>query len=59
MEEQAVKNKKSSQRNTQIKVVTSWQHTQELSPAFRRLMRLLLERSPQLSNRKGVSDEDR
>ncbi len=43
MEEQAIKSKKSSQRDSQIKVVTRWQHTQEPSPAFRRLTVLLLE----------------
>ncbi len=32
-----------SQKDIQIRVVTNWQHTQELSPAFRRLMVLLLE----------------
>lgn len=41
--EKAVKNKKSSQRNTQIKVVTSWQHTQEPNLSFKRLMMLLLK----------------
>ena len=27
---------------TQIKIVTNWQHTEEISMAFRRLMALLL-----------------
>ena len=54
MERQRAKN---NTRRSQIEVVTDWQHTQELTPAFRRLMRLLLEPSPQLNNKKGVSDE--
>jgi len=51
--------KSKSQRNSQIKkVVTRWDYTEEVSPAFRRLMlRLLLEPSPQLNNKKGMSDE--
>jgi len=31
-----------SQRHSQIKVATIWQPTQEVSPAFKRLMQLLL-----------------
>jgi hypothetical protein len=36
-------NSNKSQRDSQIKVVTNWQHTQEANPAFRRLMLLLLQ----------------
>ena len=51
--------KKSSQRDSQIQVVTNWHYTEQVSPAFRRLiMRLLLEPSPQPNNKKGVSDEN-
>ena len=32
-----------NQRDSQIKVVTNWQHTEEVSPALKRLMMLLLE----------------
>ncbi len=42
MEEQRVKSKRSSQRDSRIRVVTNWQHTQEVSPAMRRLLMLLL-----------------
>ena len=39
-----VRSKRSkSQRDSQIKVVTDWKYTQEISPAFRRLMMLLLK----------------
>jgi len=42
MERQSIKyTTRKSQRN--IQVVANWQHTQELTPAFRRLMVLLLE----------------
>ena len=36
-----------------MKLEVNWQHTKELTPAFRRLMRILLEPSPQLNNKKG------
>lgn len=32
-----------NQRNNQIRVITSWQYVREPSPAFRRLMMLLLK----------------
>ena len=32
-----------SQRNSKITVITNWQHAQEVPPAFKRLMALLLE----------------
>ena len=32
-----------SQRNSRIVVITNWQHAQEVPPAFKRLMVLLLE----------------
>ena len=34
---------KSKTGKCQIKVVASWQHTQEVSPAFKRLMMCLLQ----------------
>ena len=44
MEGQTVKNNtRKSQKDSQIKVTTSWQHAQEPSAAFRQLMVLLLE----------------
>lgn len=42
MEEGTVKSKGSSQRDSQVRVV--WRYTNEVSPSWRRLMRLLLER---------------
>lgn len=56
MERQGAKN---NTRKSQIEVVADWQHTQELAPAFRRLMRLLLKPSPQLNNGKAVNNENR
>ena len=42
------------QRGKEIKVVTNWQRTEEIPPAFKRLMALLLE------NKEGKrSDEQR
>lgn len=32
-----------SQRDSQIKLITSWHYTGQVSPAFCRLMRVLLE----------------
>ena len=43
MERQTVKSKKGSQRDKPIKVSTNWRHTDEASPAFKRLMMLLLK----------------
>lgn len=44
MEGQRVKNNThKSQRDSKIKLITSWQHTEEVPPAFKRLMMLLLE----------------
>lgn len=58
MERRAIKNTPKSHKNSQIEVVTNWQHTGQVSPQFRRLMlRLLLEPSSQLNNKKGMSDE--
>jgi hypothetical protein len=43
MRQRTVKNNtRKSQRDSQIEVVTSWQHTEEVPPAFKRLMMLLL-----------------
>ena len=55
MEEQTVKSKKNSQRDSQIKVVTNWQHTDEVSPAFKRLMMLLLS---DRSEKSGVKKQE-
>lgn len=43
----------------QIKVLNNWMHTEKVSPAFRRLMVLLLNPRPETSDKRGVSDEDR
>ena len=40
---QRVHNNK-NQRNSQIKVVTRWDYTEEVPPAFKRLMSLLLQK---------------
>ena len=33
-----------NQRDSQIKMVTNWQYTEEVSPTFKRLMSLLLQK---------------
>jgi hypothetical protein len=38
-----VNNTLKSQKHSQVEVVIDWQHTQEITPAFRRLMMRLLE----------------
>ena len=43
MERERVKNTPKSLKLSQIEVVTNWRHTDEASPAFRRLIALLLE----------------
>lgn len=43
-----------SQRNTQIKVITNWQHG-EPSPAFKRLMSLLLQKGNE--RKREVNDD--
>ena len=43
-------------RGNQVRVVTNWQHTQELTPAFRRLMVLLLE-TKHCKEDRGVRDK--
>lgn len=53
-------NPSKSQRDSQIKVfvVSEWRYTKEPSPAFSRLMSLLLLKPrPETSDKKGVSDE--
>ena len=61
MESRKGKLRSKSQRNSQIKVVTSWQHTEEVPPAFKRLMALLLqprENQPKETGRgEGESNE--
>lgn len=37
----------------QIKVLNNWMHTEKVSPAFRRLMVLLLNPRPEISDKKG------
>lgn len=46
-----------SRIDSQIEVVTNWHHTEQVSPAFCKLMRLLLEPRPQPNSKKGVNDE--
>ena len=41
-----------SQRNTQIKVATRWQYS-ESTPAFKRLMELLLRSNPKKAQEEG------
>jgi len=43
MERERVKNTPKSQKHSQVEVVACWAHTEEASPAFKRLMALLLE----------------
>ena len=58
MERERVKNTPKSQKHSQIEVVTDWRHTKEISPAFKRLMILLLKpRNGQLSETKQTDEE--
>jgi len=50
---QRVRNSK-NQRNSQIKVVTRWQHIEEAPPAFKRLMSALLQKGNE--RKKEVND---
>lgn len=59
MEEQAVNGRKSSQRNRPIKLEVNWQHTQEPSPAFKRLMMLLLKPPDSQPVETARADEER
>ena len=44
MEQRVKNNTRKSQKDSQIiKVVTRWEHAEEVPPAFKRLMMLLLE----------------
>ena len=54
MEEQAIKSKKSSQKDSQIKV--DWHYAEEVPPAFKRLMMLLLR---DRSEKSGVEKKDK
>ncbi len=56
MERQGAKN---NTRRSQIEVVTDWQHTKELTPAFRRLMRILLQPSQHPNIKKEMENENR
>ena len=51
---QRVRNSK-NQRNSQIKVTVNWQHTQEVSPAFKQLMSLLLQKGNE--RKREVNDD--
>jgi len=51
---QRVHNNK-KQRHTQIKVVTRWDYTEEPSPAFKRLMSLLLQKGKE--RKREVADD--
>ena len=51
---QRVHNNK-KQRHTQIKVVTRWDYTEEVPPAFKRLMSLLLQKGNE--GKREVSDD--
>lgn len=54
MEQHPGKNK--SPPNSQIKVIANWQHTGEASPAFRRLMALLLQSKLETDNKEGSKE---
>jgi hypothetical protein len=51
---QRVHNSK-NQRDSQIKVVTRWDYTEEPSPAFKRLMSLLLQKGKE--RKREVADD--
>lgn len=51
---QRVHNSK-NQRNSQINVVTRWDYTEEPSPAFKRLMSLLLQKDKE--RKREVADD--
>lgn len=44
-----------NQKHGQIKVSVNWQHTEEISPAFKRLISLLLQKSSE--TKKEVNDD--
>lgn len=44
-----------NQKHGQIKVSVNWQHTEEMSPAFKRLISLLLQKSNE--RKKEVNDD--
>ena len=48
-------NNKKNQRDSQIKVVTNWQYGGEPSPAFSRLMSLLLQKGNE--RKREVNDD--
>ena len=56
IEEQRDKSKK--QRNSQVKLITCWQNTQEVTPAFRRLMALLLQQKTEPKGKEEGNDEN-
>lgn len=55
--EKQINKSSKNQRNTQIKVVTNWQYVEESSPAFRRLMMLLLKPRVEETNGKSTTWE--
>jgi len=44
-----------NQRNSQIKVICNWHHTEEVSPAFKHLMSLLLQKGNKME--REVNDD--
>jgi hypothetical protein len=48
--------RKKSQRNRQTRMLTRWQHSEEVSPAFGRLMTLLLKRKSHSNNKALLED---
>lgn len=54
MKGQIVNSKCNGQKCDQIEVITDWQYTQEISPAFKRLMTIILgERISRVAKRKS------
>ena len=48
-----------NQRCSQIKVVTHWQHTEEVSPSFKKLMMILLKPGSSQQAETAKKDKER
>jgi len=48
-----------SQKDSQSKVTVNWHHTEEMSPAFKRLMMLLLKPSDSQPVETATTEEER
>ena len=56
--DQRVNNTRKSKKHSQIKVVTRWDYKEEVTPAFKRLMALLLKPRDSQSVETATTDEE-